>query len=146
MLFRSKGASKDKATPPNPTPPPPAKPCALCDGVDHATHTCPELPRIQPMVKVTFSEATVPETSISSSSIAKNPNNLHTNKPCALCGVHGHYCHHCPHLTHYHASLEVIHEYEVEQNQSTSPILAQYASGQLEDPPATIDIPPLMLR
>ena len=44
---------------------------------------------------------------------------------------------------HYRASLEVIREYEVEQNQSASPILAQYVSGLLEDPPATIDIPPL---
>ena len=35
-----------------------------------------------------------------------------------------------------------MHEYEIEQNQSASPILAQYASGLLEDPPATIDIPP----
>ena len=94
------------------------------------------------MVKVAFPESTVPETSVSSSSAAKNPKNLCTNKPCALCGVHGHYSHHCPHLTHYRASLEVIREYEVEQNQSASPILTQYASGQLEDPPATIDIPP----
>ena len=95
-----KGASKDKATPLDPTPPPPAKPSALCDGVGHATHTCLELPRIQPMVKVVFPESTIPETSVSSSSTANNPNNLHTNKPCAMCGVHGHYYHHFPHLTH----------------------------------------------
>ena len=100
-----KGASKDKATAPDPTPPPPTKPCALCDGVSHASHTCPELPHIQPMVKVAFPESIVPETSISSSSTAKNPKNLRTNKPCALCGVHGHYSHHCPHLMHYRASL-----------------------------------------
>ena len=62
--------------------------------------------------------------------------------PYALCGVYGHYSHHCPHLTHYRASLEVVQEYEVEKNQFASPILAQYASGQLEDPPAPIDIPP----
>ena len=47
-----------------------------------------------------------------------------------------------PHLMHYYASLEVIHEYEVEKNKSASPILAQYASVLLEDPPDTIDIPP----
>ena len=104
------GVSKDKATALDPTPPPPAKPCALCDGIGHATHTFPELPRIQPMVKVTFLESTVPETSVSSSSVAKNPKTLRTNKPCALCGFHGHYSHHFPHLTHYRASLEVIHE------------------------------------
>lgn len=135
------GASKDKATTLDPTPPPPAKPYALCDGIGHPTHTCPELPHIQPMVKVIFLESIVPETPVSSSA-AKNPKTLHTNKPYALCGVHGHYSHHFPHLTHYRASLEVIREYEVEQNQSTSPILAQYASGNLEDPPTTIDIPP----
>ena len=105
-----KGASKDKATAPDPTPLPPTKPCALCDGIGHATHTCPELPRIQPMDRVMFPESSAPETSSSSSSIAKNPKTLHTNKPCALCGVHGHYSHHFPHLTHYRASLEVIHE------------------------------------
>ena len=31
---------------------------------------------------------------------------------------------------------------DLEQNQSASPILAQYASSLLEDPPTTIDIPP----
>ena len=94
------------------------------------------------MVKVAFPESTAPEAPTPSSSITKNPKTLRTNKPCALCGVHGHYSHHCPHLTHYRASLEVVREYEVEQNQSASPILAQYASGQPEDPPAPIDIPP----
>ena len=137
-----KGASKDKVTPTDPTPPPPAKPCALCEVVGHATHTCPELPRIQPMVKVVFPESMVPDPSLPSSFVTKNPKNIRTSKPCALCGVHGHYSHHCPHLTHYRASLEVVREYEVEQNQSASPILAQYASGQLEDPPAPIEIPP----
>jgi len=103
-----KGAPKDKTTPTDPAPPPPAKPYALCDVFGHATHACPELPRIQPMVKVTFPESTVPEASIPSSSVTKNPKTLHTNKPCALCGIHGHYSHHCPHLTHYYTSLEVV--------------------------------------
>ena len=76
------------------------------------------------MVKVTFPDLLAPETSVSPAPITKNPKTLRTNKPCALCGVHGHYSHHCPHLIHYRASLEVIHEYEVEQNQSASPILA----------------------
>ena len=76
------------------------------------------------MVKVTFPKSTVLETSISSSTIAKNLKTIRTNKPCASCGVHGHYSHHCPHLTHYRASLEVIREYEVEKNQSASSILA----------------------
>ena len=140
------GAPKDKPTTTDSAPPPPAKPCALCDVTGHATHACPELPRIQPMVKVTFPESTVPEASTPSSSVTKNPKTLRTNKPCALCGIHGHYSHHCPHLMHYHASLEVIREYEVEQNQSASPILAHYASGQPEDSSAPIDIPPLMFR
>ena len=90
------------------------------------------------MVKVVFHESMIPETSVSSSSTTKNPNTLHTNKPCALCGFHGHYSH----LAHSRASLEVIREYEVEKNQSASPILAQYVSGLLKDPPATIEIPP----
>ena len=137
-----KGASKDKATSIDPAPSPPAKPCALCDVVGHATHTCPELPHIQPMVKVAFPESTVSGPSLPSSSVTKNPKTIRTSKPCALCGIHGHYSHHCPHLMHYRTSLEVVREYEVEQNQSASPILAQYASGQLEDPPAPIDIPP----
>ena len=85
-----KGASKDKATAPDPTHPPPTKPCALCDGVSHATHTCLDLPRIQPMVKVAFPESTAPETSVSPSHVAKNQKNLCTNNPCALCGIHGH--------------------------------------------------------
>ena len=96
-----KGASTDKATAPDPTLPPPAKPCALCDGIGHPTHTCPELPHIQPMVKVTFHESTIPETSVSSSSVATNLKTLRTKKPYALFGVYGHYSHHCPHLTHY---------------------------------------------
>ena len=103
-----KGASKDKATPTDTTPPPLAKPYALCDVVGHATHTCPEFPRIQPMVKVAFPKSTVSDPSLPSSSVTKNPKTIRTSKPCALCGVHGHYSHHCPHLTHYHAYLKVV--------------------------------------
>ena len=103
-----KGAAKDKATPTDLAPPLPTKPCALCDVISHATHTCPELPRIKPMVKVTFPESTVSKPSVSSSSTAKNPKTIRTKKPYALCGFHGHYSHHCPHLMHYRASLEVI--------------------------------------
>ena len=109
-----KKASKDKAAPTDPTRPPPPKPCALCDVVDHATHNCIELPRIKPMVNVVFPESMVPKASVSSSTSAKNPKNIHTNKPCALCDLHGHYSHHCPCLMHYRASLEVVWEYEVE--------------------------------
>ena len=81
------------------------------------------------MVNVAFPESTVPEASVSSSTVAKNPKNIHTNQPYALCDLHGHYSHHFPHLTHYFTSLEVFQEYEVEQNQSTSPILVQYAAS-----------------
>ena len=85
-----KGAAKDKATLTDPAPPPPAKPCALCDVVGHTTHTCPKLPRIQPMVKGAFPESTVPDPSIPFSSITKNPKTIRTSKPYALCGIHGH--------------------------------------------------------
>ena len=95
------------------------------------------------MVKVTFPESTVPEASVSSSTATKNPKIIHTNQPYALCDLHGHYSHHFPRLTHYRASLEVVWEYEIKQNQSASPILVQYAVGQIEDLPAPIDIPPL---
>ena len=46
---------------------------------------------------------------------------------------------------HYHASLEVVREYDIEQNQYASPVLAQYAGGQTEDLPAPIDIPPPLM-
>ena len=85
----------------------------------------------------------VPKASVSSSTVAKNPKTIHTNQPCALCDLHGHYSHHFPHLTHYRASLEVVREYNIEQNQSASPVLAQYAASQIEDLLAPIDIPPL---
>ena len=124
-----KKASKDKATPTDPNPPPPPNPCALCDIVSHATHTYPELPCIKPMVNVAFPESVVPKASVSSSNAAKNLKTIHTNQPCALCDLHGHYSHHFPHLMNYRASLEVVREYEVEQNQSASPVLAQYAAS-----------------
>ena len=72
-----KRASKDKATLTDLAPPPPPKPCALCDVVSHTTHTCPELPHIKLMVKVAFPKSTVPETSASSSTAAKNTNIIH---------------------------------------------------------------------
>ena len=122
-----KKETKDKATQKNPAPhqPPNHIPlCALCDVFGHATHTSRELPRIKPMVKVVFLESSVHEAPASSSTPNKNPKTIHTNQPCALCDLHGHYSHHCPHLMHYYTSLEVVQEYEVENNQSTSPILA----------------------
>ena len=76
-----RGAPKDKATALDPTPPPPTKPCTLCDAVGHATHTCPELPRIQPMVTVAFPNSSASETSVSPIPITKNPKALRTNNP-----------------------------------------------------------------
>ena len=137
-----KRASKDKAAPIDPAPSPHPKPCALFDFIGHCTHNYLELPHIKPMVNVAFPKSTVPEAPVSSLTTTKNPKTIHTNQPYALCDLHGHYSHHCPHLTHYRASLEVVREYEIEQNQFASPILAQYAFNQLEDLPTPIDIPP----
>ena len=81
-----KGASKDKAAPTNPAPPQPPKHTiegALCDVVGHASHTCPELLHLKPMVNVTFPESAVPEASVPSATAAKNPKTIHTNHPYA---------------------------------------------------------------
>ena len=60
-----KRASKNKASPTDHAPPPPPKPYDLCDVIIHSTHTFPKLPRVKPMVDVSFPESTVPETSTS---------------------------------------------------------------------------------
>ena len=140
-----KGASKDKAALTNPTPPQPPKhtiQCALCDVVGHASHACPKLLHIKPMVNVTFPESAVPEASVPSATAAKNPKTIHTTHPCALCDLHGHSTHLFPRLANFCTSIAAVHQFEAKRNESTSLLFAHSASADLPDMTSPIDIPP----
>ena len=79
------------------------------------------------MVNVTFPESTVSETSVASSTTAKNPKTIHTNHPCALCDLHGHYTHLCPHLEDVRTSLAAVRQFKAKPNESTSPLFVHFS-------------------
>lgn len=140
-----KKAPKEKAAHITPAPPKTPKcttPCALRDVDGRATHHCLELSRIKPMVNIMFPESEVPNVHLTLPTSAKKLKTTHTNRPCALFDIHGHYTHLCPHLKDYHTSLEVVHQYKVERNESTYPLFACYDSEKPKDTSPPINIPP----
>ena len=136
-----KRASKDKGTATNPAPSWPPKrtiQCDLCDVVSHASHTSPELPQLKSMVNETFPESDIPEVYVTIPDSIPKLKPLCTNHPCALCDFHGHYTHFFPCLEEYCSSLEALRQFEVECNESTTPLFSHLAPIHI--PPYDVQI------
>ena len=94
------------------------------------------------MINETFPESDIPEVYVTIPNSVPKLKSLRTNHPFTLCDFHGHYTHLGPRLEEYRSSLEAVHQFEAKCTNSTSPLFARFASIELEDTNAPIDIPP----